>query len=75
MPASLSPAQIARYQRDGFLAPLGCLTPQEVRHFRGRLEDFEREQGDTFGRLPDWCDPSRACCSPGWTNWCVTPRC
>ena len=46
MPASLSAAQIAQYQRDGFLFPVDCLTPQEVRHFRGRLEDFEREQGD-----------------------------
>jgi len=34
MPASLSAAQIAQYQRDGFLFPVDCLTPQEVRHFR-----------------------------------------
>jgi len=53
MPASLSPMQVAQYQRDGFLFPVDCLTPDEVRHFRGRLEAFEREQGDTFGKLPD----------------------
>ena len=53
MPASLSPAQVAQYQRDGFLFPVDCLTPDEVRYFRGRLEDFEREQGDTFGKLPN----------------------
>ena len=53
MPASLSSEQIAQYQRDGFLFPVDCLTPEEVRHYRNRLEDFEREQGDTFGRLPD----------------------
>jgi non-heme Fe2+,alpha-ketoglutarate-dependent halogenase len=53
MPASLSPSQVAQYQRDGFLFPVDCLTQQEVRHFRGRLEDFEHRQGDTFGKLPN----------------------
>jgi non-haem Fe2+, alpha-ketoglutarate-dependent halogenase len=51
MPASLSPVQVAQYQRDGFLFPVDCLTPEEVRHYRTRLEAFEREQGDTFGNL------------------------
>jgi ectoine hydroxylase-related dioxygenase (phytanoyl-CoA dioxygenase family) len=53
MPASLSPDQVARYQRDGYLFPIDCLTRDEVRHYRARLEDFEREQGDTFGKLPN----------------------
>ena len=53
MPASLSPAQVAQYQRDGYLFPVDCLTPEEVRHYRTRLEAFEREQGGTFGRLPN----------------------
>lgn len=53
MAASLSPAQVAHYHRDGYLFPLECLTAEEVRHYRARLENFEREQGDTFGRLPD----------------------
>jgi hypothetical protein len=53
MPASLSPSQVAQYQRDGFLFPVDCLTQEEVGYFRGRLEDFEREQGDTFGKLPE----------------------
>ncbi len=53
MPASLSPEQVAQYQRDGYLFPVDCLPPEEVRHYRSRLEDFEREQGDTFGKLPD----------------------
>jgi non-heme Fe2+,alpha-ketoglutarate-dependent halogenase len=53
MPASLSPSRTAQYQRDGFLCPVDCLTAEEVRYFRGRLEDFEREQGDTFGKLPN----------------------
>jgi hypothetical protein len=53
MPGSLSEAQVAQYRRDGFLSPIDCLTADEVRFFRGRLEAFEREQGDTFGKLPD----------------------
>jgi non-heme Fe2+,alpha-ketoglutarate-dependent halogenase len=53
MPASLTQSQVAQYQRDGFLFPVDCLTHEEVRYFRGRLEAFEREQGDTFGKLPD----------------------
>lgn len=53
MPASLSAMQVAQYRRDGFLFPVDCLRAEEVRHFRGRLEAFEREQGDTFGKLPD----------------------
>ena len=50
MPACPSAEQIARYQRDGCLFPIDCLTPDEVRHYRGCLEAFEREQGDAFGR-------------------------
>ncbi len=53
MPASLSLAQVAQYRRDGCYFPVDCLAPDEVRYYRGRLEEFEREQGDTFGRLPD----------------------
>jgi non-haem Fe2+, alpha-ketoglutarate-dependent halogenase len=53
MPGSLSEAQIAQYRRDRFRFPIDCLTADEVRYFRGRLEAFEREQGDTFGKLPD----------------------
>ena len=53
MPARLSPTQLAQYQRDGFCFPIDCLTEQEVRYFRRQLEGFEREQGDTFGKLPN----------------------
>lgn len=53
MSGSLSPAQVAQYQREGFLFPVDCLTPEEVRHYRDALEGFEREQGDTFGKLPN----------------------
>ena len=51
MSASLSPMQVAQYQRDGYLYPVDCLTPEEVRYFRGRLEDFERGQGDAMHML------------------------
>lgn len=53
MPATLSPAQVVQYRRDGFLFPIDCLTPEEVRYYRSRLEEFERAQGDTLGKLPD----------------------
>ncbi|MSO99951.1 MAG: phytanoyl-CoA dioxygenase family protein [Acetobacteraceae bacterium] len=53
MSASLSPQQVAQYRRDGCLFPIDCLTPGEVRHYRGRLEKFEREQGATLGELPN----------------------
>ncbi len=53
MPASLSPQQVSQYNQDGFVFPIDCLTPEEVQYYRGRLEDFEHEQGDTFGRLPN----------------------
>jgi len=53
MPASLSAAQVAQYERDGFYFPIDCLTSEEVRYYRGCLEQFEHEQGDTFGRLPN----------------------
>jgi hypothetical protein len=53
MPTSLSAAQVAQYERDGFYFPIDCLTSEEVRYYRGCLEQFEHEQGDTFGRLPN----------------------
>ena len=53
MPASLSPAQVEQYERDGYLFPLDCLTAEEVRTYRSSLEDFEQSQGDTFGKLPN----------------------
>jgi hypothetical protein len=39
----------------------GCLTAGEVRHFRGRLEAYELEQGDTFGIWANSCA----------TRWCL----
>ena len=45
MPACPSAEQIARYQRDSCLFPLDCLPADEVDHYRGCPEAFEREQG------------------------------
>ena len=50
MPACRSAEQNAQYQRDGWLFPIDCLTPDEVGHYRGCLEAFERDQGDAFCR-------------------------
>ena len=50
MPACPSAEQVARYQRYGYLFPIDCLTPDEVRYNSGCLDPFEREQWDAFGR-------------------------
>jgi non-heme Fe2+,alpha-ketoglutarate-dependent halogenase len=46
----LSGAQVAQYQRDGFLFPIDVVSPEEARAFRDRLEDFERRDGRQFGK-------------------------
>ena len=48
MPAKLSPAQVERYARDGFLSPIPALTPQQAADTLGKLEAFEESVG---GRL------------------------
>ena len=84
MPTCPSAEQIARYQRDGCLLPIDCLTPDEVRHYRGCLESFEREQGDAFGKdeygnfdlepRPTWdFDPPRPPRMPPWWSGPSTP--
>src|SRR5262245_39331504 len=45
MATTLSPAQVDRYERDGFLSPLPALTREEVAACRGKLEAFERSVG------------------------------
>ena len=61
MPAYPPTDHIARYQRVGCLFPVDCLMPDEVRHYRGYLEAFERERGDAFGR-------------DEYGNFCLEPR-
>jgi ectoine hydroxylase-related dioxygenase (phytanoyl-CoA dioxygenase family) len=45
MPRALAPAQVDRYARDGFLAPISVLTPREAASYRDKLEAFERAVG------------------------------
>ena len=45
MPKRLTPAQVAAYERDGFVFPVDVLTPDEVRACRGELEAWERARG------------------------------
>jgi ectoine hydroxylase-related dioxygenase (phytanoyl-CoA dioxygenase family) len=49
MTEHLSPAEIARYERDGYLFPYEVLSPTETAEARGRIETFERKLG---GPLP-----------------------
>lgn len=41
----LSPEQVARYERDGFLHPIPVLSSDEVRRFRSELEAWEQQRG------------------------------
>lgn len=45
MNPSLSPEQVAEYERDGFIFPLRVLSDEEVLLLRGELENWERERG------------------------------
>jgi non-heme Fe2+,alpha-ketoglutarate-dependent halogenase len=45
MPTTLSPTQVERYARDGFLTPNPALTPEEAAECRRKLEVFERAIG------------------------------
>ena len=41
----LTDGAVARYRRDGVYWPIPVLTADEVAHYRGCLEAFERSQG------------------------------
>ena len=45
MPAKVTPAEVERYGRDGFLAPVAALTPAQASDYREKLEAFERSVG------------------------------
>jgi ectoine hydroxylase-related dioxygenase (phytanoyl-CoA dioxygenase family) len=45
MPKNLSPAQVASYERDGFLSPNPALTPDEAAACLRKLEAFEQTVG------------------------------
>jgi hypothetical protein len=46
----LTDAQVAQYDRDGFLFPIDAFSPEEAREFRDRLEHFEQRDGRLFGK-------------------------
>lgn len=54
MGLTLSANDVAVYQRQGFLCPLTALSTDEVAFHRGRLEDFEAQQGKKLGKIPGW---------------------
>ncbi|ETW99735.1 MAG: hypothetical protein ETSY1_13915 [Candidatus Entotheonella factor] len=49
MPNTLTPEQVAQYHRDGFLAPIPALSPDEVATYRSKLEAFEAQIGGPLG--------------------------
>ncbi len=51
MPASLSDAQVERYQRDGYLAPLPSIGAARAAGLVRRLEAFEAETGQQAGQV------------------------
>ena len=54
MTTTLSPDQVARYERDGFLSPVRALTPGEAAACREKLEAFERSVGGPL--TAEWVD-------------------
>lgn len=56
MPKKLTAAQVDRYRRDGYVAPITIMTPEEAGRFRAALEDFEAAQGrPLYGRQKTKC--------------------
>jgi hypothetical protein len=45
MPKKLTAAQVAQYRRDGYVAPVTIMSPEEAGRFRAALEAFEQAQG------------------------------
>ena len=50
MSHALSPAEVARYERDGYLFPFDVLDPAEVASARRKLEGFETKLGQPLPR-------------------------
>ena len=49
MPNRLTPAQVHRYQEDGFCFPVDVMTPAEAEGFRVRLEEAEAQYPEALG--------------------------
>src|SRR5260370_8301299 len=50
MPRKLSSAQIASYERDGFISPVEGFSTERARGWRNQLEAFERAEGRKMTR-------------------------
>jgi non-haem Fe2+, alpha-ketoglutarate-dependent halogenase len=50
MAKKLTPAQIAGYERDGYVFPIDAFSTERTRAWRLRLEDFERAEGRKMTR-------------------------
>jgi len=48
MPKLLAPEQVAAFHRDGFVAPLRVLSPDETAAYRRRFEDYEHTHGGWY---------------------------
>ncbi|UYN93798.1 MAG: phytanoyl-CoA dioxygenase family protein [Enhydrobacter sp.] len=46
----LSPEQVARYERDGFICPVDAFSAAQARSWHDRLEAFERAEGQKMTR-------------------------
>ncbi|MBB43739.1 MAG: hypothetical protein CMM44_08250 [Rhodospirillaceae bacterium] len=46
MPKILSTNQLATYRRDGFIAPIDCISPEQARSYLKICEKFEEESGE-----------------------------
>lgn len=45
MPKVLTDSQVAAYERDGFIAPIDAISPEEAAECMAKIEAFEREAG------------------------------
>ena len=52
MVGSLSEEHIAHYRATGQVGPVALLTPEEVAHYRGKLEAAEADLGGPLSRVP-----------------------
>ena len=50
MGKGLSEADVARFERDGFLFPVDAFSRDEARNYLDQLESFERREGREFGK-------------------------
>jgi non-haem Fe2+, alpha-ketoglutarate-dependent halogenase len=50
MGKKLTDAQIAQYERDGYVCPVDAFSPERIKAYRDQLEAFENRQGQKIAR-------------------------